>query len=917
MVVAHSFCPYISTYNLNSLSNYATAGWLLKRKLRMLANIRKLTLNNDIILLQETHLNPRDDAALKFSFPDWGFHYSNHPSGGKAGVLTMVSRRILNDYTIQQRSVTPSLDGHLLIIDLVHSEGKTDPFTVVNCYLPQDTLGKVHLLKTIKDLPFPKDVFLMGDFNFVEYQDDDSDPTNYKLPASLQREWELLVNKLDLSEIWQQAHTFLRRVQGKLVSSRLDRCYISRRYVDLALSPPSSFLPQVPFSILGRFQSEDSGTFLSSSDHSPLSIVFPPSSNPYPNTSLPRWVFETAEFKVRFQEELRDQNVTSISDPFAALAALKDIASQVAISVRFHLSMKSSQVNSVMAKSTIAITLLRKIIAGKDAAVRDTLLKFPFLESLVSHSDGGWDCVRLRESIDEWISAAATPQALLAADELRWGASFHPGPNKDSTSNQTLKDLKAFLPLDRARLPGLRRSIEDEISTEKEEMAAIAGEYYSKLWSKRIKPPGSPSPSDYFKKTGYKKVIPAEVTPIIPTSDIIINIIMSTNNSSPGPDGIPFSVYRSAPDVVAPILHAVVTLIGAGHSASEGFNHGILFLLLKKGTLLPADTRPLSVTNADNRIVAKIISYAIVPAVQSIINPVQKGFINGRNGEDHINSMMDKFYRPIKSGKGNYHVLQVDTRRAFDCIDHEFIMAALAAAGFPCWIINAVNALLQDVWVNPTLGGPTNTWIKIERGVKQGCPLSGIIFAICYDSLICDIIKKSPSTDVHAYADDLALGVIRRIHLCPAMRALDVYKVVSGLEQNIDKTNLTSSRSCRLSDELWVAGPICVWKGLKVTSSSTYLGVLYGRKVTTSDIFALATHKAIERLTRYYPHFRKISYSKRVIVVNVFIMPLLTYLCKYYPFPFHSGKGSSTTLYSRFRSALTRAVIPFYGNAFA
>ena len=86
-------------------------------------------------------------------------------------------------------------------------------------------------------------------------------------------------------------------------------------------------------------------------------------------------------------------------------------------------------------------------------------------------------------------------------------------------------------------------------------------------------------------------------------------------DSAPGPDGIPFAAWRAAPDLSALLLHRVFEVIAKGHSPPEGFNHGLLYLLPKKDTGLVSDTRPLSVTNTDNRILAAAVSRSIMPAV--------------------------------------------------------------------------------------------------------------------------------------------------------------------------------------------------------------------------------------------------------------------------------------------------------------
>src|SRR5207253_2111136 len=147
-----------------------------------------------------------------------------------------------------------------------------------------------------------------------------------------------------------------------------------------------------------------------------------------------------------------------------------------------------------------------------------------------------------------------------------------------------------------------------------------------------------------------------------------------------------------------------------GHTPPEGFNHGLLFLLPKKLTGLVSDTRPLSVTNTDNRLLAATV--AIMPAVVNFINPSQKGFLAGVNGSDHIVDINTFFYDAIRN-KWDRLLFLLDTAKAFDSIDHDWIHHVLAKAKFPPWLQNFVKGSLSGVKVAPSLGG--------------GAPLTGSI----------------------------------------------------------------------------------------------------------------------------------------------------------------------------------------------
>ena len=162
-----------------------------------------------------------------------------------------------------------------------------------------------------------------------------------------------------------------------------------------------------------------------------------------------------------------------------------------------------------------------------------------------------------------------------------------------------------------------------------------------------------------------------------PCVERCIDYIVGSGNTAPGPDGVPFAFPRAFAHDVGPLLHRIILHLAAGGSPPPGYNHALLFLLPKNDSLLPTATRPISVTNADNRIVAKIMGDLITPALQHCLLPAQKGFVPGRQGTDHIIDITSSYYTALDARRQHY-LLFLDTRKAFDSLDHSFILAVLA-----------------------------------------------------------------------------------------------------------------------------------------------------------------------------------------------------------------------------------------------
>ncbi len=265
---------------------------------------------------------------------------------------------------------------------------------------------------------------------------------------------------------------------------------------------------------------------------------------------------------------------------------------------------------SQLSKFGICLRALRILSkASPDTAALSKLVgSHPFLSSLINSVDDGAEAVELRAYANELIAKESFESRAASSSSART-----PLPPQ----TRTLQQLKAILPSDRARLTGLSRGLAEDVTEDPQAMAEIAGSYWSGIWAARDKAPGATA--DYLK--GYDKSLSGDPRCFPRAIDGLgfVDLINVTNNSCAGPDGVPFAVYRAAPLFYSSIAAGIFLALSEGASIPKGFNDGFLFLLPKKGTNLPDDTRPLSVTNAFNRIIASGVVSSITPALQTFL----------------------------------------------------------------------------------------------------------------------------------------------------------------------------------------------------------------------------------------------------------------------------------------------------------
>ena len=91
-----------------------------------------------------------------------------------------------------------------------------------------------------------------------------------------------------------------------------------------------------------------------------------------------------------------------------------------------------------------------------------------------------------------------------------------------------------------------------------------------------------------------------------------------------------------------------------GGELPRDFNLGLLHIIPKKDTHRIDDTRPITVNNAGNRLIASVIVDRITPAWDDMLNRAQKLFIKGRVMAEHVWDINEKYYAALnKKGTNN------------------------------------------------------------------------------------------------------------------------------------------------------------------------------------------------------------------------------------------------------------------------
>lgn len=171
---------------------------------------------------------------------------------------------------------------------------------------------------------------------------------------------------------------------------------------------------------------------------------------------------------------------------------------------------------------------------------------------------------------------------------------------------------------------------------------------------------------------------------------------------------------------------------------------GITTLIPKpnKDKLFIDNWRPICLLNNDYKIFALILARRLKLVLNSVIAETQSGFMPKRHITNNIRLVLDLLdYSDLTEDNG--FILFLDFCKAFDTIEHGFILQSLEKIGFGAYFSQAIKTLYKNGTSAIKLKGGTSQRFSLSRGIRQGCPASPYLFLLVAQ-LLTDHIKASP-----------------------------------------------------------------------------------------------------------------------------------------------------------------------------
>ena len=170
-------------------------------------------------------------------------------------------------------------------------------------------------------------------------------------------------------------------------------------------------------------------------------------------------------------------------------------------------------------------------------------------------------------------------------------------------------------------------------------------------------------------------------------------------------------------------------------------------------------TRPLCLSNTDSKIRAIAANQSLTKTASKLCCSEQQGFVTGRTLTHNIVNLDGASAAWAMHHSTDLAVLFIDFAAAFLSVSTVYLWQALWTIGVSSKTIAAIRTMYNNSVSHVILGSCETIPILLQSGIKQGCPLSGTLFALLMDPILRFLNKLHPRDSVRffAYADDIAV----------------------------------------------------------------------------------------------------------------------------------------------------------------
>ena len=752
-----------------------------------------------ILALQETHLDDNRLLSIKECFGKRLSVINSELPGNpraSAGVALVINRSLIAPKDLEVHEL---IKGRALAIRFKWHEN--EDILLLNVYAPNDKRAHTDFWETIdakrrsKGLRRPD--FLLGDFNVTEEPID-------RAPAHLDdvdatTALRNLRQCLGLVDSWRHAfpherlYTYRATNNGQAIMSRLDRIYTSIETAKATFNW-KAYQTSVP------------------TDHWMVSTKYAPTQAPLIGKG--RWTMQIPELKnedllkriiergMTLQNKLKDparaQTSRDTENPQTLWASFKDDIVQI---TKKHCSTTRGK----LGKKISAIEKDLKTLARNPNMDADNKIRAE--EAFMVNELASLKRIQEKDKKDECRTKIAIHGEVLGGI---WS-----GMNKDRKPRDLIPRLK---------VPSPTNTHNAQYERDSRRMAKLARDYHENLQTMDITiSEDSPTLTEKTREVLSEVPIDQHLTANdIEKTDWLITypqvgraLRLAKCGTATGLDGCPYELWKELDrkhveeskqgnpsfDIVRTLTTLFSDIQINGVEENSNFASGWMCpLYKKKDTTEISNYRPITLLNTDYKLMTKTLALQLVEPIHKLIHPDQAGFIPKRSIFNHIR-LANTIINYAEAMEVDGTIVALDQEKAYDKIRHPYLWSTLEAMNVPDEFVKTVKSLYNNAFTKVAINGIFSEPFRVTRGVRQGDPLSCLLFDMAIEPLACSLRNCNeleglniPGVDgkliVNLFADDTTVYLSKNDKFDTVEKLLATWCAVSGAKFNIEKTEI-------------------------------------------------------------------------------------------------------------------------------
>ncbi|XP_057803173.1 uncharacterized protein LOC131018471 [Salvia miltiorrhiza] len=403
-----------------------------------------------------------------------------------------------------------------------------------------------------------------------------------------------------------------------------------------------------------------------------------------------------------------------------------------------------------------------------------------------------------------------------------------------------------------------------------------------------------PTLPDDFVQKGITEEMRSKLDASFTEEEVKMAVWSCDGGKSPGPDGFNFHFIKKCWNILKEDIMKVMGEFHSHGSLARGCNPSFLVLIPKKDSAsCLKDYRPISLINCMYKVLAKVLAGRLKQVMNFIISDSQSAFIEGRfilDGVIVLNEIIDE----SKKRKKGTLLFKVDFAKAYDTVDWSFLDIMMGKMRFSQRWRNWISGCLRSSTANVLINGSPSGEFQLERGLRQGDPLSPFLYLIVAEglSLLTErAVKEKLLEPVEIgvekikvshlqYADDTMFVASGKVSHAWAFKSiLTLLEKLSGLSVNFEKSSLFG---------IGIPSPICLQLasviGCKLDSLPTkYLGIRIGSRLNRASEWSFVEEKIKQKIIKW--NNRKLSMAGRSTLIRSILTSIPIYHLSFSIFP--------------------------------